>query len=97
MTYWLHPGAEQDIANALDFYVEHAGPAVAGSFLDAFERVAKLLLQFRGMGIPAANGRRIFPLNLFPHSVVYRPLDTGIRILVVRHQLRKPSHAEHRQ
>ena len=27
MTYSLHPGAEHDIANALDFYSEQAGPA----------------------------------------------------------------------
>lgn len=42
MTYSLHPGAEQDIADVLDFYTEHAGLLVAQRFLDEFERVARL-------------------------------------------------------
>ena len=40
MTYSLHPGAELDIANALDFYSEQASPIVAALFLEEFERVA---------------------------------------------------------
>ena len=41
MTYSLHPGAEQDIADALDFYTEQAGLLVAQRFLDEFERVCQ--------------------------------------------------------
>lgn len=43
MTYSLHHGAERDIADALDYYGEHAGSAVAVRFLQEFERVANLL------------------------------------------------------
>jgi plasmid stabilization system protein ParE len=92
MTYSLHPGAEQDIADALDFYAEHAGPVVAARFLDEFERVARLLIEHPDVGTPTTKGRRIFPLRVFPYSVVYRSLDAGIRIIVVRHQHRKPNH-----
>ncbi len=42
MTYSLHPGTERDVADALDFYNEHAGPAVAARFLEEFERIAKI-------------------------------------------------------
>lgn len=42
MTYLLHPGAEQDIAQALDFYTEQVGIVVAERFLQEFERAAKL-------------------------------------------------------
>lgn len=45
MTYSLHPGAEHDIASALDFYTEQAGPVVAERFLEEFERVIKLLVE----------------------------------------------------
>ncbi len=45
MTYSLHPGAEQDIADALDFYAKQAGPLVARRFLNEFERVATLLVE----------------------------------------------------
>lgn len=93
MSYSLHPEAERDIANALDFYSEQAGLGVAGRFLEEFERVAKLLVDHPGLGTPTARGRRAFPLKVFPYSVVYRNLDSGIRILIVRHQHRKPGYA----
>jgi len=92
VTYSLHPGAEQDIADVLDFYEEQAAPLVAQRFLIEIERVANLLVEHPGFGTPTTRGRRVFPLRVFPYSVVYRSLETGIRILVVRHQHRKPGH-----
>src|ERR1035437_11119041 len=50
MIYSLHPGAERDVADALDFYNEHAGPAVAERFLEEFERIAKLLVEHPDLG-----------------------------------------------
>jgi plasmid stabilization system protein ParE len=93
MTYSLHPGAERDIADAIDYYSEHAGPAVAGRFLQEFERVANLLIEHPGLGTPTKRGRRSFPLKVFPYSVVYRNLESDIRILIVRHQHRRPGYA----
>ena len=93
MTYSLHPGAERDIANVLDFYKEQACLAVAERFLEEFERVAKLLIEYPDLGTPTTRGRRTFPLKVFPYSVVYRNLESNIRILIVRHQHRKPGYA----
>jgi toxin ParE1/3/4 len=95
--YWLHPDAEQDIADALNFYATHAGRSVAQRFLAEFERIATLLIENPGLGTPSSKGRRTFPLRVFPYSVVYRPLETGIRIIVVRHQHRKPGFGGARQ
>ncbi|MES2941935.1 MAG: type II toxin-antitoxin system RelE/ParE family toxin [Pseudomonadota bacterium] len=92
MTWSLHPGAEKDIAGALAFYAEHAGDLVAQRFLNEFERVADLLAANPGLGTPSARGRRTFPLRIFPYSVVYRQMDSDIRIIVVRHQDRRPGH-----
>ena len=97
MTYSLHPGAENDIADAIDFYREHAGFAVASRFIDEFERVAKLLLKHPAFGTPAPGGRRSYPLRFFPYSVVYRALDSEIRILIVRHHHRRPGYAGKRR
>jgi len=55
MTYSLHPGAEHDIANALDFYKEQAGFVVAERFLEEFERVAKLLIEYPDLGTPTTS------------------------------------------
>ena len=93
MIYTLHPGAEHDIANALDFYSEQAGTVVAERFLEEFERVVKLLVEHPGLGAPTTRGQRTFPLKVFPYSVVYRNLESSIRIIIVRHQHRKPGNA----
>lgn len=93
MTFSLHPGTEHDIANALDFYSEQAGSVVAERFLEEFEHAVKLLVEHPSLGMPSTRGRRTFPLKIFPYSVVYRNLGSGIRILIVRHQHRKPGYA----
>lgn len=97
MSYSLHPGAEQDIADALDFYVERAGVKVATRFLEEFERVAKLLVQNPGFGTLTTRSRRSHPFKVFPYNVVYRALEDHIRILVVRHQHRNPNYAAGRR
>jgi toxin ParE1/3/4 len=90
VNYRLHPGAERDIADVLDFYTEQAGPLVAQRFLKEFERVAALLVQHPASGAPTVGERRVFPLRVFPNSIIYSYLDTGLRIIVIRHQHRKP-------
>ena len=97
MTYSLHPAAEHDVATALDFYKEHAGLMVAKRFLAEFERVAALLIEHPGLGVPTTRGRRAFPMKVFPYFIVYRILENGIRILIVRHQHRKPGYADSRR
>ena len=96
MSYTLHRGAELELADALRFYRREAGRAIAARFLEEFERVANLLVENPGLGTPTAEQRRWFPLHGFPYSVIYRPLDVGVRILVVRHQHRDPGHGEKR-
>ena len=97
MTYSLHRGAELDLAEAARFYRREGGPAVAARFLDEFERIAELLVEHPGIDTLTDDERRWFPLTGFPYSVIYRPLDPGIRILVVRHQNRDPEHGEQRR
>ena len=80
MTYSLHRGAELDLAEAARFYRREGGRAVAARFLDEFERIADLLVEHPGIGTPTDAERRWFPLTGFPYSVIYRPLDSGIRI-----------------
>lgn len=84
--------AENDLEAAFRFYKKEAGNKVAVRFLTEFERVAELLDHNPGLGSPVVGDRRSFPLRTYPYSVIYRPANTGIRILVVRHQSREPSH-----
>jgi plasmid stabilization system protein ParE len=48
MTYRFHPGAEDDLVAALDFYRREAGRAVAARFVDEVERAAQLIAENPG-------------------------------------------------
>ncbi len=97
MTYSLHPGAEGDLASVLDFYRAAAGVEVARRFLVEFERVMRLLVENPEFGTPTSLGRRTYPLRIFPYAVVYRALDSTIRVLVLRHQHQHPKYGGRRR
>ena len=96
MTFSLHRGAELDLLEAARFYRQQGGPKLANRFLDEFDRVVALLVEFPGLGTPTDEGRRVHTLHDFPYSVIYREDAEGIRILVVRRQYRDPEHGESR-
>lgn len=88
MTYILHRVAERDLEEAFVFYCKTGSGRVALRFLAEFERVAELLDESPEIGTPTLGNRRTFPLHKYPYWLIYRPIDTGIRILVVRHERR---------
>jgi plasmid stabilization system protein ParE len=83
--------------DAARFYRQEGGVKLANRFLDEFERVAKLLVEFPGIDMPADDFRRVHPLHDFPYSVIYRDVGGQIRILVVRGHLRDPEYGESRR
>lgn len=93
----LHPEAERDLADAAAFYSGEGSPALAARFLAEFERVARLLLRQPSLGTPRAGGRRGFPTNGFPYTVIYRELPDDIRVLVVKHDRRRPGYGSPRR
>ena len=98
MSYSLHRGAESDLLEAVRFYRREGGSKLANRFLDEFERVAELLVEYPGLGTPADDCRRVHPFRGFPYSVIYREIRPGsVRVLVVRSQFRDPSHGESRR
>jgi len=58
VTFYFHPEAERDIAEAMDFYAGQAGLAVAGRFLDEVERAIRLLVEYPDLGMPIAKGSK---------------------------------------
>lgn len=96
MSYSLHRGAEQDLTEAFRFYRREAGSRLARRFLEEFERVMKLLEEFPDIGKPTGEDRRSLPLTGFPYSVIYRHVNSEIRVLVVRHQNRDPVYGDQR-
>jgi plasmid stabilization system protein ParE len=96
VTASLHREADADLTNAFRHYKREAGTGVAGRFLKEFRRVTQILETDPGLGTRTGEGRRMFPLIGFPYSLIYREVDTGIRILVIRHQSRDPEYGEDR-
>jgi plasmid stabilization system protein ParE len=96
VTRSIHRDAQDDLAAAVRYYRAEAGIGVARRFVNEFERVARLLEDNPRLGTPSDSGRRSFPLTVFPYTIIYRPTDAGIRILVVRHQRRDPEFGSHR-
>lgn len=97
MTYSLHQAAKGDLRAVLLYYRSVGGPRLSGRFLDEFERVAGLLVEFPGIGFPIDPLRRVFTLQGFPYSLIYREQQGGIRILVVRHHHRHPDFGQSRR
>lgn len=92
MSYSLHPEAEAELTTAAAFYKQQAGVALAFAFLAEFARVAGLLVGNPGLGTRTEGELRVYPLRRFPYSLVYRAAGTGVRILVVGHQHRRPGY-----
>jgi plasmid stabilization system protein ParE len=92
VTYSLSAAAAQELEEALSHYHEHASSKVALSFLDEFERAARLVDEYPGIGTKATNGRRIFPLRRYPYSLIDRSTGEGAKIGAVAHQSRGPKY-----
>ena len=90
MRVTLHPAAEQDIQEAAAFYEREGSPLVAARFVAEFKRLATLLPQHPEIGSPRSNGRRGFAMSVFPYTVVYRVVVDEIKILVVKHDRKRP-------
>lgn len=96
MSRSIHRLAVEDLAVATRFYKAEAGSGLARRFLVEFERVAKLLELYPGLGTPLNEGRQAHPLSDFPYSIIYKAEGEDLRILVVRHQSRDPDYGDAR-
>ncbi|KQV46820.1 hypothetical protein ASC95_25160 [Pelomonas sp. Root1217] len=90
MKVTLHPAAEQDVHEAAAFYEREGSPIVAARFVAEFKRLAALLLEHPDIGSPRSNGQRGFAMSVFPYTVVYRVIADEVRILVVKHDSKRP-------
>lgn len=92
MKVTLHPAAERDLHEAALFYEREGSPALAGRFIAEFKRLAQLLGEHPEIGASRANGRRGFSMSIFPYTLIYRATATEVRILVVKHDSKRPGY-----
>ncbi len=92
MKVTLHPGAERDLLEAASFYEREGSPALAARFVAEFKRMAILLAEQPEIGSPRTRGRRGFAMSVFPYTLVYKVFGEEIKILVVKHDSRRPGY-----
>ena len=91
MKYSLHPEAEADLDAIVDRYLTNFGREAAERFLNEYQRIVGIVVENPGAGTKISRGRRMYPFKAVPYLIVYRTDEGGVRILIVRHQHRKPS------
>jgi plasmid stabilization system protein ParE len=64
--------AMAELAEARDYYLEHATPGIASAFIDEFERTVDRLLDDSLLGTPITPRQRNLPLRHFPYSIIYQ-------------------------
>jgi plasmid stabilization system protein ParE len=97
VSYVLAPEAEEELADAAAFCLQHFGPNAAANFLDTFEAKAQLIGESPGLGTPTANGRRLYPIGRYPFSMLYRSEADGVRISAIAHHGRGPAYWQKQQ
>ncbi|MBC7734466.1 MAG: type II toxin-antitoxin system RelE/ParE family toxin [Bacteriovorax sp.] len=86
----LHPGAEKDIAETAGFYEREGTPLLAARFVAEFRKLALILNEHPGIGAPRSRGRRGFSMSVFPYTVICRATQEVVRVLVVKHDRKRP-------
>ncbi|SBT08388.1 Plasmid stabilization system protein [Candidatus Accumulibacter aalborgensis] len=96
MKVTLHPGAEQDIREAAAFYEREGSAVLAARFVAEFKRLSSLLVEHPEIGSPRTRDRRGFAMSIFPYTVIYRAGADEIRVLVVKHDSKRPGYGRTR-
>ena len=92
MKVTLHPGAEKDVQEAAAFYEREGSAVLAARFIAEFKRLSTLLIEQPGIGSPRSKGRRGFSMSVFPYTVIYRANADEIKVLVVKHDSKRPGY-----
>lgn len=92
MTLSVHPAAEDDMSKAAAFYEREGSPALAARFIKEFKRICELLIARPEIGAIRTRGKRGIAMNMFPYTVIYRIVGDDIRVLVVKHDRRRPGY-----
>ena len=83
--------AKRELTDVVKYYDQQRS-GLGEEFLNDVRRVAELLDENPELGRMLRDGCRSIVLNRFPFSLMYELEDTGVRILAVAHQKRRPDY-----
>ena len=93
LTY--HPAAEAELAQAAVFY-EQRSAGLGDRFLNDFDLAARDIESAPHRWPKVMGDLRYRSLTHFPFGVYYRLLRDEVRILIIKHHSRHPSHGRDR-
>ena len=91
MTVEFHPAARQELRSARAWYEERS-PLSALGFAQEIDRAVQQIAGAPARYPPAEHGTRRFLLWRFPFTLFYRAGDTGVVVVAVAHQKRRPGY-----
>ena len=83
--------AEQDVADAVQFYVSK-GLQVARDLLSEYDAAVQRIVELPNAWPPVGKGLRRCLLTRFPYQIVYRVEGDIIRVYAVAHVKRRPGY-----
>jgi len=92
----FHPKVAEDLAEAARRY-DPVSPHLTEQFLEEFYRIVDLAARSPGRFHPAGKRFRRANLKRFPYHFLYRELEDGIRVTLLRHHRRHPDHGLERE
>jgi len=98
-TYGFHPEALAEYNDAANFYLEHASPLIAASFIAQVEvSISKLLLNPEICRFVKSQDIRRYLMHQFPYALYYRweSKHDRVAIYAVMHLRREPGYWKHR-
>jgi plasmid stabilization system protein ParE len=96
MTVVYHPAVQNDVNRILERY-DAVSQELGDDFWDELERCIEATAENPGRSHLADRGLRRVNLKRFPYHFLFRLLPGKIRMIVVRHNRRKPSYGLRRR
>lgn len=87
----FHPQAQAELDEAAMFY-EQRVPGLGLAFAGEVQKSVSLILAHPEIGGSNSQGFRCLAIRRFPFSVTYRTNDSGVYIIAVAHQHRRPGY-----
>lgn len=84
--------ARAELREATQFYRDNAGYSIAGDFREVAARTAERLCERPEIGLRISHNSRRVPLRDYPYSLIYRIEPSGIVIVALAHQHRRPGY-----
>ena len=91
MTFSFHPEAEEELRAAIDYYEDREAGLGYDFSLEVFTAIQNIITQPSAWPVMEDDVRRCL-VNRFPFGVLYSLEPTGVFVVAVMHQRRRPDY-----